>query len=77
MTLDIMKDEMVALAKHHVTESRAIVERQRLRLQRLAAAGRSIEDAERALRLFENTLAIFEKRLHDLTKGAGGREAIG
>jgi len=76
MTLDVMKNEMVALAKHHVTESHAIVERQRLRVQRLAAGGRTIEDAERTLRLFENTLALFEKRLHDPTKGADyGRRA--
>jgi len=65
-----MKDEMVALARHHVTEGRAIVERQRLRVQRLASAGRSIEDADRTLRLFESALALFERRLHDLAKGA-------
>jgi hypothetical protein len=70
MALDVMKNEMVALARRHVTESHAIVKRQRLRVQRLAAAGRSIEDAERALRLFENTLALFEIRLHNVTKGA-------
>ena len=76
MTLDVMKNEMVALARRHVIEARAIVEHQRLRVQRLAAAGRSIEDAERTLRLFESTLAIFEKHLHDLTKGADyGRSA--
>jgi hypothetical protein len=76
MTLDVMKNEMVALARRHVTKGRAIVEHQRLRVQRLASAGRSIEDAGRALRLFESTLAIFEKRLHDLTKGADhGRTA--
>jgi hypothetical protein len=70
MTLDVMKSEMVALARRHVIEGRAIVERQRLRVQRLASAGRSIKDAERTLRIFESALATFEKRLHDLTKGA-------
>jgi hypothetical protein len=76
MTLDVMKNEMVALARRHIIEARAIVEHQRLRVQRLASAGRSIEDAKRTLELFERTLAIFEKHLHDLTKGADhGRRA--
>jgi len=75
MTLDVMKDEMVALARRHVTEVRAIVGRQRLRVQKLAFAGQSIEDAARALRLFESTLAIFERRLHNLTKGADHRRS--
>ena len=70
MTLDAMKNEMVALVRHHVIEGRAIVECQRQRVQRLGSAGRSIEDAERALRVFENTLVVFEIRPHDLTKGA-------
>ena len=69
MTLDVMKNEMVALARRHVIEARAIVEHQRLRVQRLAAAGRSIEDADRTLELFESTLAIFERHLNNLTKG--------
>ena len=64
-----MEDDMVALARRHVTEGRAVVERQRLRVQELASAGHSTEDAERLLCLFEDTLAIFEKYLHDLTKG--------
>ena len=63
------KAEMVALARRHVRDGRAVVERQKLRVKRLADAGQSTEDAERMLCLFEDTLAIFEKHLHDLTKG--------
>jgi len=65
-----MEDDMVALARRHVPDGCAVVERQRLRVQKLASAGHSTEDAERMLCLFESTLEIFEKHLHDLTKGA-------
>jgi len=64
------KAEMVALARRHVIDGRAIVKRQMLRVRALADAGHSTEDAERLLCLFEDTLAIFERHLHDLTKGA-------
>jgi len=70
------KAEMVALARRHVTEGRAVVERQRLRVQKLASASHSTEDAKRMLHFFEDTLAIFEKHLRDLTEGANhGRRA--
>ena len=43
------KAEMVALARRHVIDGRAIVKRQMLRVRALADAGHSTEDAERLL----------------------------
>lgn len=55
-------------ATRHVTEGRRIVAEQRARVDRLRATGRDTYGAEQELRLFEDSLAIFEDHLLWLQK---------
>jgi hypothetical protein len=51
-------DELLDLARRHVTEGRRIVLRQRALVHGMKAHGRDTAEAERTLRLFEDSLLI-------------------
>lgn len=55
-------------AEQYVTEGRRIVAEQQAKVDRLRATGRETYDAEQELRVFEDSLAIFEDHLLWLQK---------
>jgi hypothetical protein len=55
-------------AERHVTEGRRIVAEQRAKVDRLPKIGGDTYNAEQELRLFEDSLAIFEDHLLWLRK---------
>jgi hypothetical protein len=65
--LTSMKDDLIALAKHHVIRGREMVERQRQLVKELELDGHNTTDAN-TLNLFERTPAIFEEHLQELTR---------
>jgi hypothetical protein len=69
------EDELLDIARRHVTEGRRIVMRQRAVAHSMKARGRQTTDAERTLRLFEDSLLILEEHLHaiEAARGTDGR----
>jgi hypothetical protein len=63
-----MRDALT-LARRHVTKGRKIVARQHQIVRALERAGLDSTGAKNTLRLFEDTLRIFEKDLQSLTSG--------
>jgi hypothetical protein len=61
--------DTLALARRHVTEGRKIVARQHQIVIALERAGLDSTGAKNTLRLFEDTLRIFEKDLLSLASG--------
>jgi hypothetical protein len=61
-----------ALAQEHVLRGRVIVEKQRQLVSRTKVLGNDCGQAERLLVQFEETLAIFERDLADLTQRESG-----
>jgi len=57
-----------------ITEGRKIVARQHQIVSAFERAGLDSRDARYTLRLFEDTLRIFEKDLQSLTSGPGSPE---
>ncbi len=58
-----MAESRQEMATRHVAVARRIVDQQRLLLERLKTNGRSTNDAERLLDLYERSLLIFENDL--------------
>jgi hypothetical protein len=63
---DEPNESLLEVARRHVLDGRQLVASQRLRVERLRAAGRNTDSAERILGLFEKSQDIFERHLRDL-----------
>jgi hypothetical protein len=62
---------LLALARRHVRDGRRIVVRQRAMVHGLKAQGRNTTDAERTLRLFEDSLLILGEHLSAIEVATG------
>jgi hypothetical protein len=63
-----MKDDLIALANHHVIRGREMVERQRRLVRELELDGHNTTDAKHTLGLFEQILVTFEEHLQELKR---------
>jgi hypothetical protein len=63
--------ELLDLARRHVAEGRRIVVRQGAVVHALKAQGRNTRDADRTLRLFEDSLLILEEHLSAIEAATG------
>jgi hypothetical protein len=63
--------EKLAQAEKHVQEGRKIVGRQRAHVARLKGGGYDVSEAEKLLKQFESSLAIFEDHHRAIRKELG------